>query len=144
MTQLPPAPAPSTPATRTVMRANRGRDTAPELALRSELHRRGLRYRVHVRPLEGLRCQADIVFTRARLAVFVDGCWWHGCWDHRSLPKENRNWWKEKIRRNVERDRRNDRLLDEAGWRVIRVWEHEESGAAADRIETALAASALP
>lgn len=120
------------------MRANRGKDTAPELALRSELHSRGLRYRVHVRPLKALRCQADIVFSRAKVAVFVDGCWWHGCQEHRSLPAANREWWKVKIDRNIARDRRNDVALTNAGWSVVRVWEHEPVSTAANRIEALL------
>jgi DNA mismatch endonuclease (patch repair protein) len=121
------------------MQANRGRDTAPELALRSELHSRGLRYRVHVRPLNALRCQADIVFSKARVAIFVDGCWWHGCPEHLSLPGANREWWKAKIERNIARDRRNDIALTKAGWSVVRVWEHEPASAAANRIEALLA-----
>src|SRR4051812_29059196 len=86
---LPPAPPPSSDASRAVMVANRGADTAPELALRSILHRRGLRFRKHVAPLPGLRCRADVVFTRARVAVFVDGCFWHRCPDHATFPKAN-------------------------------------------------------
>jgi DNA mismatch endonuclease, patch repair protein len=135
--KLPPAPPASSAAARKVMKANRGRDTAPEVALRAELHSRGLRYRVHFRPLSDLRCEADIVFTRLRIAVFVDGCWWHGCPDHRPLPKANRGWWEAKIERNRHRDRRNDFALEEAGWQVIRIWEHEDPKRAAERIEHA-------
>lgn len=117
------------------MRANRSRDTAPERAIRSQLHRRGLRYRTHVRPIPERRCEADLVFGGARVAVFVDGCWWHGCPDHRPLPKSNRDWWARKISATVERDRRNDKALAEASWKVVRVWEHESPVKAADRIE---------
>jgi len=124
------------------MRANRRRDTGPEMALRRELHRRGLRYRVDYAPVPGLRCRADIVFTRARMAVFVDGCFWHSCPVHRTHPAANRDWWREKLDRNVERDRRNDRELGAAGWHVERVWEHELAATAADRIERALLATA--
>ena len=120
------------------MRANRRRDTAPEMALRRELHQRGLRYRVDYAPLPAVRCRADIVFTRARVAVFVDGCFWHRCPLHQTHPNANGEWWRDKLDRNVERDRRNDRELAAAGWRVERVWEHESPDSAADRIESAL------
>ena len=84
------------------------------------------------------RCEADIVFRGAQLAVFIDGCWWHGCPDHRPLPTKNRDWWARKLQATVDRDRRNDRALTNAGWEVIRVWEHEDPSAAANRIERAL------
>jgi DNA mismatch endonuclease, patch repair protein len=80
-----------------------------------------------------------VVFTRAKLAVFVDGCWWHGCPAHGQLPTANRDWWAAKIARNAARDRRNDSALREAGWRVMRVWEHEDPSKAADRIARELA-----
>lgn len=118
------------------MLANRGADTAPELALRRELHRRGLRFRKHVRPLPGTRCTADIAFTRLRVAVFVDGCFWHRCPLHSTDPKSNVEFWKAKFERNVIRDRQNDAALSAAGWTVVRVWEHEDIGAAADRVES--------
>lgn len=110
------------------------RDTPCELALRRVLHRMGLRYRVDVAPLRGLRRRADVVFTRQRVAVFVDGCYWHSCPDHGSLPKANAEWWRNKLAGNEARDRDTDRRLAAAGWSVIRVWEHEEPGPAADRI----------
>jgi DNA mismatch endonuclease, patch repair protein len=122
-------------------RANRARDTSPELMLRKELHRRGLRYRVHRRPVPAVRATADIVFGPARVAVFVDGCFWHRCPQHSVMPKQNGEWWRSKLEGNVARDRRDDRVLDEQGWRVIRVWEHEDPEAAADRIARALDAS---
>lgn len=131
---LPPAPAASSEEARTRMRANRSRDTHPELALRRELHSRGLRYLIDVAPVRGLRCRADLVFRRQRIAVFVDGCFWHGCPDHASWPKANGDWWRRKIETNAARDRRNDALLAAAGWRVVRVWEHEPVEAAADRV----------
>ena len=116
----------------------RNRHTAPELALRRELHRRGLRYRVDL-PLAGLgRARPDIVFTRIRVAVFVDGCFWHCCPDHLSFPKTNAQWWREKLATNVKRDRTIDHALTSAGWEVIRIWEHETATAAADRVETAV------
>ncbi|HEV2771530.1 MAG TPA: very short patch repair endonuclease [Thermoleophilaceae bacterium] len=120
---------------RTRMRANRSSDTAPELALRSALHRRGLRYRVHLRiaVAGGRPIRADIAFPRQRVAIFVDGCFWHDCPEHGELPQANREFWRTKFRRNVERDRRHDRLLRATGWQVVRVWEHEsaEQGVAA-------------
>ena len=120
------------------MRGNRKRDTRPELALRSELHRRGLRYRVDASPLPGLRCRADVVFTRPKVVVFVDGCFWHGCAEHGTKPSTNAGYWQAKIGRNVERDRRNDARLSMEGWTVIRVWEHEDPTIAAQRIIGAL------
>lgn len=111
------------------------RDTAPEMALRRELHRRGLRYRVHRKPLPGVRRTVDVVFTTAKIAVFVDGCFWHRCPDHATFPATNARWWSEKLDRNVERDRDTDRRLGEAGWAVIRIWEHEDPKSAADRVE---------
>jgi DNA mismatch endonuclease, patch repair protein len=127
---LPNPPAPSTPAVRAAMRGNQRRDTRPELALRSALHARGLRYRVDfpIRPATGIRpIRPDIVFTRAKIAVFVDGCFWHGCPDHGTKPTRNTDYWTAKLERNIERDRRNDALLEEAGWTVVRIWEHEAS-----------------
>jgi DNA mismatch endonuclease (patch repair protein) len=116
------------------MRANRRRDTGPELALRSELHRRGLRFRVDFAPDPTVRCRVDIAFTRARIAIFVDGCFWHSCPEHGASPRANREWWRAKLDRNVERDRRNDIEMTRLGWAVVRVWEHEAPMAAADRI----------
>jgi DNA mismatch endonuclease (patch repair protein) len=111
------------------------RDTAPEMALRRALHRRGLRYRVDAAPLPGLRRTADLVFPRERVAVYVDGCFWHACPQHASVPKANRAWWTEKLAANVRRDRDTDDRLERAGWAVVRVWSHEDAGVAADRVE---------
>lgn len=116
------------------MKAQRRRDTKPEKALRSELWRRGLRYRVDFKVVGGRR-RVDIVFTRARVAVFVDGCFWHRCPVHATVPKANREWWEAKLSMNVDRDRATDEALLQAGWTVIRIWEHERASAAADRIE---------
>jgi DNA mismatch endonuclease (patch repair protein) len=116
------------------MQATRRRDTPAELALRRELRARGLRYRVDYPPLENLRRRADIVFTRAKVAVFCDGCWWHGCPEHRTWPKANAEWWREKIDANQRRDRDTDARLAAAGWVVVRVWEHEVPVQAAERI----------
>lgn len=120
------------------MLANRSQNTGPELALRRELHRRGLRYRVHFAPVPGLRCRPDIVFTRQRVVVFVDGCYWHRCPQHSAFPKANAEYWQAKFERNVRRDRRNDAILASAGWTVIRVWEHESADAAASRVAAAI------
>jgi DNA mismatch endonuclease (patch repair protein) len=124
------------------MRANRRRDTKPELALRSELHRRGLRFRVDYPPVAGLRCRADIVFTRAKLAIFVDGCFWHLCPEHSTVPKSNRQWWRTKLEGNVARDRRNDAALQARDWAVIRVWEHDDAFASANRVQAELTSRA--
>lgn len=113
------------------------RDTKPEIALRRELWRRGLRYRIDMAAVPGRR-RADIVFTRGRVVVYVDGCYWHSCPDHATVPKANREWWVAKLRANVERDRDTDARLAAAGWEVVRVWEHEAPMEAADRIEAAL------
>lgn len=111
------------------------RDTAPELALRRELHRRGLRYRVD-HPLPGMpRRRADLLFTRAKIAVFVDGCFWHSCPIHGTRPANNAAWWAEKLARNIERDRETDAALVAAGWRVLRLWEHMDMSEAADIVE---------
>lgn len=116
----------------------RRRDTAPELALRKELHRRGLRYRV-VFPVPGRpRRTIDIAFTKARIAVFVDGCYWHGCPIHGTEPKANHDWWQRKFAANQARDADTDALLESAGWTVVRIWEHEPPAAAADRVQRAL------
>lgn len=121
------------------MRGNRGSDTRPEVALRSELHRRGLRFRKGVVPPgSGARCRADVVFISARVAVFVDGCFWHRCPDHGTRPRTNVGYWRAKLDRNVERDRANDAALAAARWRVVRVWEHEDPAEAAARIAALL------
>ena len=121
------------------------RDTAPELALRRVLHRAGLRYRVHRRPLPDLNRQADIVFTRAKVAVFVDGCFWHGCPDHGRRAHRTNGWyWPGKIQRNQERDRDTDAHLTRAGWTPVRVWEHEPADEAADRVAAAVRATGPP
>lgn len=115
----------SSEASRRVMLANRRRDTSPELAVRRRLHAAGLRYRVDYAPLGG-RSRADVVFTRIHVVVFIDGCFWHACPEHATSPKRNSDYWLPKLRRNVQRDcETNDRLRD-AGWTVLRFWEHED------------------
>jgi DNA mismatch endonuclease, patch repair protein len=106
--------------------------SGPEMAIRRELHGRGLRFRVNHPRLPG---RPDIAFTAARIAVFIDGCFWHSCPDHSVLPKNNRDWWRSKLERNVERDREKDALLEKLGWTVLHVWEHKEPLEAADEIE---------
>ncbi|MFE3289473.1 DNA mismatch endonuclease Vsr [Rhodococcus sp. NPDC059234] len=133
-----PSPVPDSASTRERMRTQRRRDTAPELALRRELHRRGRRYRVDRAPLPGMRRRADLVFPGARVAVFVDGCFWHCCPEHATRPKNNAQWWADKLAANVARDRDTDVRLTEAGWVVVRIWEHEDPAAAADAVERAL------
>ncbi|REE74346.1 T/G mismatch-specific endonuclease [Rhodococcus wratislaviensis] len=126
------------PATSARMRAQRRRDTAPELALRRELHRRGVRYYVDRAPMKGIRRRADLVFPRRKVAVYVDGCFWHSCPQHATFPKSNAQWWAEKLAGNVTRDRDTDTRLADAGWTVVRIWEHENPAVAADRVQEAL------
>lgn len=119
--------------------ANTGqRDTSAEMKIRRRLHRMGLRYRVDFPVLNRPRRRADIAFTRARVAVFVDGCFWHGCPEHGTWPKSNADFWREKIETNRRRDQDTDERLAAAGWKVIRVWEHEDPDEAAERIATAV------
>lgn len=115
------------------MRANRRRDTLPELRVRRILHARGLRYLVDTAPA-GIRAKADIVFTRRKIAVFIDGCFWHQCEIHGTLPRANADYWTSKLARNVKRDRLVNRELAEIGWEVLRYWEHEDPTAIADSI----------
>ncbi|MHB1774325.1 MAG: very short patch repair endonuclease [Acidimicrobiales bacterium] len=111
------------------------RDTKPELELRRILHGRGLRYRVDRPVLPNVRRRADLVFAGVRVVVMVDGCFWHGCPQHATWPAHNADFWQEKIETNRRRDRDTDRRLRDAGWQVVRVWEHEDLHEAADRIE---------
>ncbi|MFL2001574.1 very short patch repair endonuclease [Microbacterium sp. A1-JK] len=120
--------------TRKSMLANKRRDTSSELAVRRELHARGLRYRVDFAPLPEFRRKADIVFTRARIAVFIDGCFWHGCPTHATIPKKNVEYWRPKLAANIDRDRDTDLRLSAAGWAVSRFWEHESPIAVANTI----------
>ncbi|MDQ6773384.1 MAG: very short patch repair endonuclease [Candidatus Dormibacteraeota bacterium] len=117
------------------MRRNTKFDTRVELHLRSELHRRGLRFRVHVPIRIGESIvRPDIVFTRQRVAVFVDGCFWHGCPDHGTSPRHNPEYWTSKMQRNRARDAKVNRALSESGWRVLRIWEHLPIATAADQV----------
>lgn len=124
------------------MRANRRKDTKPELALRRALHAQGCRYRKDYRiDLAGARVRPDIAFPARHIAVFVDGCFWHACPEHGTQPAANTWYWQPKLARNVERDRAADAALAAAGWRVIRVWEHEPLETAVAVVVAALAAS---
>jgi DNA mismatch endonuclease, patch repair protein len=115
---------PSSPEASARMRSNRARDTGPERAVRSGLHRKGLRFRVHQPVIPGSRRRTDIVFPSVRVAVFIDGCFWHGCPVHGTMPKSNREFWEGKFQVNRERDRDTDHLLRDLGWTVLRFWEH--------------------
>lgn len=123
------------------MRANRRRDTGPELAIRRILHAHGLRYRVDVRPLPDLNRRADIVFPRARVAIFVDGCFWHGCPEHYTPPKANGDFWATKVATNRDRDRETDEHLTAAGWTVVRIWEHVPASRAVELIRDRVASA---
>ena len=128
-------PRPSSEDVARRMRVTGRRDTSAELALRRELYRRGLRYRVDVRPSPKLRTRADVVFSRERVAVFVDGCFWHGCPRHATWPKANAEWWRDKIEANRARDHRVVEGLEALDWIALRIWEHEDPVLAAEKIE---------
>ncbi|MGI5398721.1 very short patch repair endonuclease [Streptomyces sp. CA-135486] len=124
----------SSAARRRNMQAIRSRDTKPEQVIRSLVHAQGLRYRVCTRPLPELRRTADLVFRPTKVAVFIDGCYWHGCPEHYVSPKTNPGYWSDKVLRNTKRDRDTDKKLTDAGWLVLRFWEHEPSTSCADKI----------
>lgn len=137
-------PAPSSAGRSANMRANRRTDTGPEMALRRALHGQGYRYRKDHRLdlAVGVRVRPDIVFTARKVAVFVDGCFWHCCPEHGTQPAANTGYWEPKLRRNVERDRAADTALGQAGWTVLRFWEHEALDAAVAAVVDALARQA--
>jgi DNA mismatch endonuclease (patch repair protein) len=121
------------------MLGNKGGFTKPEVALRSALHAAGYRFRKDYRiDLNGIRARPDVAFTRAKVAVFLDGCFWHRCPDHGTLPTRNAHYWTPKLARNVERDREQDKALSEAGWTVVRLWEHVPLPEAVQAVEAAL------
>ncbi|MFJ9803505.1 very short patch repair endonuclease [Streptomyces wuyuanensis] len=128
----------TTDKVRARMSRQKSRDTGVEMALRRALHAIGMRYRVHRRPVQGVRREADIVFGPARVAVFVDGCFWHGCPQHATWPKNNQEFWRAKIEGNRARDLETDARLAEAGWLSVRVWEHEAVDAAVARVRDAV------
>lgn len=129
----------STAGARKSFHGNRSRDTGPELAIRRSLHGMGLRYRVGVRPDPKYRGTADIVFRKARVAVFVDGCYWHACPEHYKPPTAHAEYWTAKVVRNVSRDRKLDAHLKSRGWLSLRFWEHQAPEEVANRIREALA-----
>ncbi|WP_264079963.1 very short patch repair endonuclease [Mycolicibacter hiberniae] len=129
---------------RLTMRANRSRDTKPELAVRRLVHAMGLRYRVDFPPLpSNRRMRADLVFTRARVAVFIDGCFWHGCPDHHTVARTNAEFWATKVLGNRTRDERTNAVLTDAGWTVLRFWEHEDPSTAAQAIREVVESTRL-
>lgn len=134
-----PYPEPTSSVATRIGRANSRTNTKPELLIRSELHRRGHRFRkdLLVRT-PTVRTHVDVAFTRRRLAVFIDGCFWHACPDHGTSPRSNTTYWGPKLAGNVLRDRRVVAALEADGWTVLRIWEHEPPTAATDRIEAAL------
>ena len=117
------------------MQGNRSRDTKPELAVRSAVHRRGIRFRVAARPLRELPRTADLVLRKTKVAVFVDGCYWHGCPEHHTQPSTNSQYWADKIAGNTARDADTTARLKEAGWTVLRFWEHEDPESVADQVQ---------
>lgn len=127
-------PLETAPGVRARMSKQKARDTQIEVELRRALFAGGLRYRVHRRPVQGVRREADIVFASAKVAVFVDGCFWHGCPEHATWPKNNAEFWRTKIETNRRRDVDTDRKLADAGWLAVRVWEHESVATAAARV----------
>ena len=130
----PPRPPASSDIVRQRMRSTPQRDTPAEMRVRKLLHGMGLRYRVNAKPLAHSRRRADVVFRRAKVAVFVDGCFWHGCPEHGTWPRANREFWSVKILANKARDSDTNTQLQSEGWLVIRVWEHEDPAKAARRI----------
>lgn len=120
------------------MQGNRSRDTAPELAVRRLVHAMGLRYRVNARPVATLRRTADLVFTRQRVAVLIDGCYWHGCPEHHRQPRANADYWSAKVARNRARDAATTEALRAAGWTVLRFWEHEAPETVAEAVRVAV------
>ena len=128
----------SSDAVRRSMQGNRSRDTMPELAVRKLLHRLGFRYRVAHRPLPQFRATADIVFPRQRVAIFIDGCFWHGCDEHYRPAATNAEYWQSKIEHNIERDKRVTGVLLDAGWTVLRFWSHEAAEEVAVKVAEAV------
>ncbi|WP_369778674.1 very short patch repair endonuclease [Streptomyces sp. R33] len=129
----------TTAVVRRRMSRQKSRNTGVEVALRKLLHGSGLRYRIHRRPVKGVRREADIVFGPARVAVFVDGCFWHGCPEHATWPRNNADFWRKKIEGNRSRDLDTDARLAIAGWLSVRIWEHEDPVEAAERVISTVA-----
>lgn len=134
-----PYPHPTNAAVSAVMRANRKTGSKPEVRVRQMLHRLGYRFRKNLPiALAGITAYPDIVFSRRRLVVFIDGCFWHACPEHGNVPRANTLYWGPKLQRNIERDRRVDQSLADAGWRVLRIWEHLAPDEAVRRVVSAL------
>jgi len=127
-----PRVQPSSPEASRRMAKVRQKGTGAEIALRRELYRRGLRYRVDFEVLKKPRRVADIAFPGLRIAIFVDGCFWHGCTEHATWPKQNSDFWRQKIETNRTRDANTNEWLRNIGWMVLRFWEHEPPTDAAD------------
>ncbi|MCX4726369.1 very short patch repair endonuclease [Streptomyces sp. NBC_00963] len=125
---------PSSPDVSARMSRQASRDTAPELAVRKLLHASGRRYRLNVRVPDMPRRTIDIAFTRAKVAVFLDGCFWHGCPEHATQPKANAEWWRQKLQRNMDRDTETTEHMARAGWTVLRFWEHESPARIAEQV----------
>lgn len=133
-------PQPSSVEAQRRMNAQRRRDTRPEMELRRALHR----FWVDRAPLPGLRSRADIVFPRARAAIFVDGCFWHSCPIHSTIPRANREWWSAKLAANRDRDSKTNQRLADHGWLPIRIWEHQDPEVTALEIEHLISGLLLP
>jgi DNA mismatch endonuclease (patch repair protein) len=131
---LSKTPWASSESARKTMTGNRRRDTNPEVQVRRHLHAAGLRYRVDVKPLPDLRRRADVVFRSLRLAIFIDGCYWHGCPLHGTTPRTNQEYWSAKVAANRKRDEDTNHQLQAAGWQVQRYWEHEPPDAVASHV----------
>lgn len=132
------APKASSPRVRHLMQSVRQTGTKPENHIHEELLSKGLHPNTATRPIPEVRATADFVFPAEKLSVFIDGCFWHRCPKHFKLPLTNRDWWEEKVSETVRRDRRQTAALNDAGWSVVRVWEHENPSKATDRIAAAL------
>jgi DNA mismatch endonuclease, patch repair protein len=120
------------------MQSVRQKDTKPEGLLQDQLHALGLEFETNARLLDDLRRRVDIAFRGSRVAVQVHGCFWHSCPEHATVPKSNKQWWEQKLAANRDRDDDTERRLRRAGWRFIRIWEHEDMGEAAQRIKSVL------
>jgi DNA mismatch endonuclease (patch repair protein) len=129
---------PSSPGVSARMSRQASRDTKPEVAVRQLLHAAGYRFRVNARVPDMPRRTIDIAFTRVKVAVMIDGCFWHGCPVHATQPKSNAQWWREKLDRNMARDRETTEHLAAAGWAVLRFWEHEAPNGAAELVAAAV------
>lgn len=128
----------TSPTVRKVMQGNRSRDTNPEMAVRQAVHALGLRYRVAERPIENVARSADLVFSKVKVAVFIDGCFWHGCPTHYRAPASHPDYWREKLARNQARDKETMELLSRHGWVALRFWSHCDPVLVAEEIRRAV------